>query len=529
MYNSINSVSSASSITRSSSFHKEVRFSSVDKPPTNNSDNTPTTGFDEFVKTDLTTTDNDNNAPAPVPDPAPGNSFLVLTESMIKTTEQTESRTDTQYNSKQEHAQPVEIKQIPKRREIKSATTYSKDHIHNEYSLSEDDETKVKETIESNKANIKCSKKTVENGDRLHCIGQLIGRSFALQQNESFLNKLGQEYSIEVDKLKQAIKDAKSSLKSIWEQEPDPKPALKALINTIKAEKNIDINIDSLKRLLSSHRKNTVIKDGLTNTANHIQKHFDNLGNNTIEGYKILYDESHNGYCILTPQNEKIGIKPQSIDENGKITWQMATYINDINIQDELNNAKENNITQLKNNPFYSGDKNSISIESAFLVFTTPDEILEDTLKSKTNLLNNMSTDQLVELRNKLVQKEKDCTIYCYLSKEQCENFIRQNQKTVLDDINKYMFNYKNKFNGLNQNINNDASKIKNKLQKCWHIINRLEKYGQETSYLARLAKILTKLSIESKNITEQDQENLEIVNNLLKDLKEKNKQLKTH
>ena len=284
-----------------------------------------------------------------------------------------------------------------------------------------------------------------------------------------------------------------------------------------------------MKRLLSSHRKNTVIKDGLTNTANHIQKHFDNLGNNTIEGYKILYDESHNGYCILTPQNEKIGIKPQSIDENGKITWQMATYINDINIQDELNNAKENNITQLKNNPFYSGDKNSISIESALLVFTTPDEILEDTLKSKTNLLNNMSTDQLVELRNKLVQKEKDCTIYCYLSKEQCENFIRQNQKTVLDDINKYMFNYKNKFNGLNQNINNDASKIKNKLQKCWHIINRLEKYGQETSYLARLAKILTKLSIESKNITEQDQENLENVNNLLKDLKEKNKQLKTH
>ena len=87
MYNSINSVSSSSSITRSSSFHKEVRFS-VDKPPTNNSDNTPTTAFDEFVKTDLTTTDNDNNAP--VPDPAPDNSFLALTESMIKTTEQTE-------------------------------------------------------------------------------------------------------------------------------------------------------------------------------------------------------------------------------------------------------------------------------------------------------------------------------------------------------------------------------------------------------------------------------------------------------
>lgn len=461
------------------------------------------------------------------------NEVLVLTRSMMENSEITSiHEKDTilpnnQANTRQKRAQNTEIifQYYPNiiRRKIESNTKYSNEYIHNEYSLSEEDETKVKETIENNKANIKCSKKNVENGQGLHCIGQLIGRSFALQQNKSFLNELGEEYSIEVDKLKQAIKNTKSSLSSIWEQEPNKDPAaLTALIKTIKAEKNIDINIDSLKRKLSSHRKNTVIEDGLTNTAKHIQKHFDNLGNNTIDGYTILYDETHNGYCILTPQNEKIGIKPQSVDENGKITWQMATYINDINIQDELNNA---NITQLtpKDNPFYSGDQNSISIESAFLVFSAPDEILEDAQKCKTNLLNNMDIDQLAKFHEKLKENNKveghkkidPKTIYNYLSEKKFKEFAYKYPKMYIQDM---IQNYKDKCSSLNPTTNNNDTKIKNSLQKCWHIINRLKKPGQATSYLARLVKILS--------IEKNQAENLKI---LLKDLKEKNKQLKTH
>ena len=385
------------------------------------------------------------------------------------------------------------------------------------------DEEEVKEIIESNKANIKCSKKPVENDQGLHCIGQLIGRSFTLQQNEFFLNDLAEKTSIEVDTLKQAIKNAKSSLSSNWEQEPN-KESLTALINTINVKKQTHIDINSLERALKSHRMNTVIENGLHQTANNIQKHFDNLGNNTIDGYTILYDETHNGYCILTPENEKIGIKPQSVDKNGKITWQMSTYINDINKDDELNSAIEQNITILNSSPFIP--KKKISIESAFLVFSAPDEILEDAQKCKTNLLNNMDIDQLAKFYKKLEENNKveghkkidPTTIYNYLKTEKVKEFAQKYPDIVSNDIELKLQNYKATCSSLNPTTNNYDTKIKNSLQKCWHIINRLKKHDQATSYLARLVNILFK--------EENVEENLNI---LLKDLKEKNNKIKIH